>query len=76
VKGHENKKKYPIPITDHGGKMVRNSERKKMHTMCGSKDLYSRILGGIGKGLKNSSASFLCIQETYFISTISQFESD
>jgi hypothetical protein len=26
--------------------------------------------------LKNSSASFLCIQETYFISTISQFESD
>ena len=26
--------------------------------------------------LKNSSASFLCIQETYLISTISQFESD
>ena len=26
--------------------------------------------------LKNSSASFLCIQETYIISTISQFESD
>ena len=30
MKGHENKKKYPIPITDHGhgGKMVR-LERKK-----------------------------------------------
>jgi hypothetical protein len=26
--------------------------------------------------LKNSSASFLCIQETYIISTISQFESN
>jgi hypothetical protein len=26
--------------------------------------------------LKNSSASFLCIQQTYIISTISQFESD
>jgi hypothetical protein len=26
--------------------------------------------------LKNSSASFLCIPETYIISTISQFESD
>ena len=25
-------------------------ERKKMHAMRGSKDLYSRILGGIGKG--------------------------
>ena len=52
MKGHENKKKYPIPITDHGEKMVRDSERKKMHAMhgTGSKDLYSRILGGIGKG--------------------------
>ena len=30
--------------------MVRYSERKKMHAMRGSKDLYSRILGGIGKG--------------------------
>jgi hypothetical protein len=29
-------------------KMVR-LERKKMHAMRGSKDLYSRILGGIGK---------------------------
>ena len=34
------------------GKMVRDSREKKMHAMCacGSKDLYSRILGGIGKG--------------------------
>jgi hypothetical protein len=30
--------------------MVRDSEREKMHDMRGSKDLYSRILGGIGKG--------------------------
>ena len=46
------KKKYPIPITDHGHgeKMVRDSREKKMHAMRGSKDLYSRILGGIGKG--------------------------
>ena len=29
MKGHEHKKKYPIPITDHGEKMVRDSERKK-----------------------------------------------
>ena len=52
MKGHENKKKYPIPITDHGHgeKMVRDSREKKMHAMRGSKDLYSRILGGIGKG--------------------------
>jgi hypothetical protein len=51
MKGHENKKKYPIPITDHGHgeKMVR-LERKKMHAMRGSKDLYSKIHGGIGKG--------------------------
>jgi hypothetical protein len=37
MKGHEHK----------------NGERlgeKKMHAMRGSKDLYSRILGGIGKG--------------------------
>jgi hypothetical protein len=32
MKGHENKKKYPIPITDHGEKMVRLRE-KKMHAM-------------------------------------------
>jgi hypothetical protein len=25
-------------------------EREKMHAMRGSKDLYSRVLGGIGKG--------------------------
>ena len=25
MKGHENKKKYPIPMTDHGEKMARNS---------------------------------------------------
>ena len=32
--------------------MVRDSEGEKMHAMrgTGSKDLYSRILGGIGKG--------------------------
>ena len=29
MKGHENKKKYPIPITDHGEKIVRDSEREK-----------------------------------------------
>jgi hypothetical protein len=50
-----------------GKKMVRNSE-KKMHAMRGSKDLYSRILGGIGKGSEG--------QTQFFISTISQFESD
>jgi hypothetical protein len=44
------KRKYPIPIADHGEKMARDSERKKMYAMRGSKDLYSRILGGIGKG--------------------------
>ena len=50
MKGHENRKKYTIPITDHGDKMVRDSEREKMHAMRGSKDLYSRIFVGIGKG--------------------------
>jgi hypothetical protein len=53
MKGHENKKKpIPFPITDHGHgeKMVRDSREQKMHAMRGSKDLYSRILGGIGKG--------------------------
>jgi hypothetical protein len=39
MKGHEKKKN--TQITDHG---------KKMHAMCGSKDLYSRILGGSEKG--------------------------
>ena len=58
MKGHENKKKYPIPITDHGHgeKMVRDSREKKMHAMRGSKDLYSRIHGGIGKGSEGSDA--------------------
>ena len=32
------------------GKMVRDSREKKRHAIRGSKDLYSRILGGIGKG--------------------------
>jgi hypothetical protein len=32
------------------GKNGERLKRKKMHAMCGSKDLYSRILGGIGKG--------------------------
>jgi hypothetical protein len=54
MKGHENKIKYPIPITDHAfmamGENGERIERKKMHAMRGSKDLYSRILGGIGKG--------------------------
>ena len=47
-------KKYPIPITDHGHghgeKMVRFSRERKMNAMRGSKDLYSRILGGIRMG--------------------------
>jgi hypothetical protein len=53
MKGHENKKKIPHSnhrSCIHGKKMVRDSEKKKMHAMRGSKDLYSRILGGIGKG--------------------------
>jgi hypothetical protein len=29
------------------GKMVRDSEKKKMHAMRGRKDLDSRMLGGI-----------------------------
>jgi hypothetical protein len=32
------------------GKNGERIERKKKHAMRGSKDLYSRILGGIGKG--------------------------
>jgi hypothetical protein len=43
----EKKKSWTeVPV----GKMVRDSRGKKMHAMRGSKDLYSRILGGIGKG--------------------------
>ena len=51
------KKKYSIPITDHGHgeKMVRDPREKKMHAMRGSKDLYSRILGGIGKGSEDQT---------------------
>ena len=52
MKGHENKKK--IPHSNHRsmpwGKNGERLERKKMHAMRGSKDLHSRILGGIGKG--------------------------
>ena len=50
MKGHENKKKI-TPFQSHI--MGENGERlreKKMHAIRGSKDLYSRILGGIGKG--------------------------
>ena len=51
MKGHENKKK--IPHSNHRS-WEKNGERlreKKMHAMrgTGSKDLYSRILGDIGK---------------------------
>ena len=35
--------------------MVRDSERKKMHAIRGSKDLYSRILDGIGKGSEDQT---------------------
>ena len=52
MKGHENKEK--ISHSNHrswgkNGETERLRERK-MHAMRGSKDLYSRILGGIGKG--------------------------
>ena len=55
MKGHENKKKIPHSnhrscLHGHGEKMVRDSREKKMHAMRGSKDLYSRILGGSEKG--------------------------
>jgi hypothetical protein len=43
--GSREKKIYPIPITDHGGKMV----REKNACLRGSKDLYSRILGWKGE---------------------------
>ena len=35
-----------MPVGKNGERL----EREKMHTMRGSKDLNSRILGGIGKG--------------------------
>ena len=47
MKGHENKNKK-IPQSQIMGKKW--CERKKMHAMRGSKDLYSRILGGSEKG--------------------------
>jgi hypothetical protein len=46
MKGHENKKRYP----NHRSWGKKWWERKKMHAMSGSKDLYSRILGGSEKG--------------------------
>ena len=54
MKGHENKKKILISITDHAfmamGKKWWETFEKKMHAMRGIKELYCRILGGIGKG--------------------------
>ena len=48
MKGHENKKKYP---NHRSWTWETNGEgEKKMHAMRGSKDLYSRILGGSEKG--------------------------
>jgi hypothetical protein len=35
-----------VPVGKNGERL----EREKMHAMRGSKDLYSRILGVIGKG--------------------------
>jgi hypothetical protein len=35
-----------VPVEKNGERL----ERKKMHAMRGRKDLFSRILGGIGKG--------------------------
>ena len=35
-----------MPVEKNGERL----ERKKMHAMRGRKDLFSRILGGIGKG--------------------------
>ena len=34
MKGHENNKKIPIRITDHGEQMVRDSERKNTENAC------------------------------------------
>ena len=51
MKGHENQKKIPHsnhrswPWGKHG-----ETREINMHAMRGSKDLYNRILGGIGKG--------------------------
>jgi hypothetical protein len=46
----------------------------KLHALLGH-PVSENFVSGC-QTLKNSSASFLCIQETYNISTISQFESD
>jgi hypothetical protein len=46
----------------------------KLHALLGYP--VSEIFVSWCQTLKNSSTSFLCIQETYSISTISQFESD
>ena len=57
MKGHENKKK--LLHSNHRswpwGKNGERPERKKMHAMRGSKDLYSRILDGIGKGSEDQT---------------------
>jgi hypothetical protein len=52
MKGHENKKKIPHSNHRSWGKNGERLREKQMHAMrgTGSKDLYSRILGGIGKG--------------------------
>ena len=57
MKGHENKKKYP----NHRSWGKNGKREKKLHAMRGSKDLYSRILGGIGKGSEGSDAIAICL---------------
>ena len=42
------------------GKNGERLEREKMHAMRGSKDLYSRILGGIGKGSEGQTQLQYC----------------
>ena len=47
-----------VPITDHGhgwGEGNCETREKKMLAMRGSKDLYGRILGGIGKGTEDQT---------------------
>ena len=50
MKDHENKKNIPHSNHRSWGKNGEILREKKMHAMRGSKDLYSRILGGIEKG--------------------------
>ena len=50
MKGHENKKKILHSNHRSWGENGERLGERKMHAMHGSKDLYSRILGGIGKG--------------------------